>query len=116
MTRPIGSTRRCSFPVTKPNAHLLPIYDEYFIGLKDRSAMGQRMRKAKAEPGEVLFANIACVDGQVVGGWKRSIDKNSVAVTLTALVRLTAAEKSRIAEQAERFGTFLGLPVSLTIG
>ena len=92
------------------STHLLPIYDEYFIGLKDRSAIGQRVSDGKVVLGSnALFANIAFIDGQIVGGWKRTLHKGTVEIDFTPLVRLSAAEKTRIAAEAERFGEFLGL-------
>ena len=95
----------------KPTStHLLPIYDEYFIGLKDRSAIGQRLRDRKVVlGGDALFANIAFIDGQVVGGWKRTLQKGTVEIDFTPLVPLSVAEKKRLAAEAARFGEFLGL-------
>ena len=90
--------------------HLLPIYDEYFIGLKDRSAIGQRLRDGKVILGsDALFANIAFIDGQIVGGWKRSIQKDTVEIDFTPLVPLTSAERKRLDQEGQRFGEFLGL-------
>ena len=92
------------------STHLLPIYDEYFIGLKDRSAIGQRLRDGKVVlGGDALFANIAFIDGQNVGGWKRTIQKGTVEIDFTPLVPLTAAERKRLDREGQRFGEFLGL-------
>jgi hypothetical protein len=97
-------------PKSTATAHLLPIYDEYFIGLKDRSAIGQRLRDGKVVlGGDALFANIAFIDGQIVGGWKRTLQKSTVEIDFTPLVPLTAAEKKRLTAEAQRFGEFLGL-------
>ena len=55
-----------------PLAHLLPNYDEYFIGFKDRSAIAQRLSSTEnATGGDALRAHVIVVDGQLVGGWKR---------------------------------------------
>jgi hypothetical protein len=93
-------------------AHLLPNYDEYFIGFKDRSAIGQAVASSRIKlPAETFFANIVIVDGQVAGGWKRTLEKAAVRVDLTRLVSRGPEARSAIAAAAERFGRFLGLPV-----
>src|SRR6185503_12937606 len=64
-----AGTRDANLP---PSAHFLPNYDEFFIGYRDRSAMGQRLKNVKAVTGgSALIAHVIVVDGQLVGGWKR---------------------------------------------
>ena len=90
-------------------AFLLPNYDEYFIGLKDRSAIGQRLALTDAASfGDALFAHIVVVGGQVVGGWKRTIAKDSVSIDLRLLTRLTAPERRALTGAARRYAEFLG--------
>jgi hypothetical protein len=93
----------------RASAHLLPNYDEYFIGHKDRSAIGQRIGSAKlVTGGSALIGNVAIVDGQIVGGWKRSVKSSGVVVDITTLTRLKVAEKKRLARAAAALGKFLG--------
>jgi hypothetical protein len=95
-----------------PHALLLPNYDEYFIGLKDRSAIGTRLRSAElVTGGDALIAHVVVVDGQLVGGWKRTVTKASVALELRLLVGLSRAEQGAVGAAAQRHGEFLGLPV-----
>jgi hypothetical protein len=99
---------------TKNTAHLLPNYDEYFIGFKDRSAGAQRLGNAAiVTGGSALIAHIVIVGGQLVGGWRRRLEKSHVEVTLDLLTRLPAAEQDLIAAAALRFGRFVGLPARL---
>jgi hypothetical protein len=101
-------------PKARPSAHLLPNYDEYFIGYKDRSAISQRLGKADlVAGGNALIGNVVFVDGQLVGGWKRTFDKNTVVVELNLLARLTAAERGRVVAEAHKLGEFLGSAVEL---
>lgn len=99
----------------KPLAHLLPNYDEYFIGLKDRSAINMAL---KAIPSErmlsALSGHILIVNGSVAGGWKRTLRKDGVSIALELLKPLTSAEQKAVAQAAEKYGTFLGLPVTLS--
>jgi hypothetical protein len=101
--------RDSAAPKASGSAHLLANYDEYFIGFRDRSAIGQRVRgTGLVTGGDALIAHIVFIDGQIVGGWKRSFDRQTVNVHLTLLSRLTPAESRRVAAAARKFGTFLG--------
>jgi len=95
-----------------PPAYLLPNYDEYFIGFKDRSAIGEIARQVgirKDDP--ALIAHILILDGQLIGGWRRSLHKDSVHVETSPITRLSRSEEQAVREAAEQFGEFLGLPV-----
>jgi hypothetical protein len=97
-----------------PTAHLLPNYDEYFIGFKDRSAMGKAARLANVEANNPAFlAHIIIIDGQVVGGWRRTLRKDGVLVELNLITELTKAEDRALMAELEAYGKFLGLPVTL---
>ena len=98
-----------------PTAYLLPNYDEYFIGFKDRSAIGEVANRAGIKGDDPsLFAHIIILDGQIVGGWKRTLKKDVVLVEVNPITKLTKAERRAIAEAAERYGQFLGLGVNIT--
>jgi hypothetical protein len=95
-------------------AHLLPNYDEYFIGFKDRSAILDVVTASKLdERSNALSAHIIVLDGQVVGGWKRTLKKNAVVVELNLLAHLGKAEQRAVALAAQKYGAFLELPVEL---
>jgi len=98
-----------------PIARLLPIYDEYFIGLRDRAAMQARLQKAKREAFSALtLRHVVTVDGQIVGGWNWISKGSTAAVELVNTLRLTQAERRSITREVERLGAFLGAPASLT--
>jgi hypothetical protein len=89
-------------------AHLLPNFDEYVVGFRDRSAVAERL--LAAQPGhrvDGLIGPVVVVDGQIVGGWRRTLGK-TVDVRLRLLVPLTARERDLVRRAAQRFGRFLG--------
>lgn len=91
-------------------AHLLPSYDEYFIGFKDRSAFAERLRRVPRVPRvNGLIGPVLCIDGQIVGGWRRTLGK-TVQVTFELRVPLTSVERTLVRHPVKRFGEFLGLP------
>ncbi|MFL5616430.1 MAG: winged helix DNA-binding domain-containing protein [Gemmatimonadaceae bacterium] len=97
-------------PPATGTAYLLPNYDEYFIGFRDRQAIGNRLRDTwLVTGGNALIPHVVVVDGQLVGTWKRSVEKGELHVTLRGLTRLTRAESARVRAAAEKLGTFLDL-------
>lgn len=105
---------KSSTKVKSLTAYLLPNYDEYFIGFKDRSAIGGRVSWSNLDESSSAFiAHILFIDGQIVGGWRREPKKDSVIVELNLITKLKKAEHEAIADASERYGKFLGLPVEL---
>jgi hypothetical protein len=104
-----------ALPGRAPKALLLPNYDEYFIGFKDRSAIGARLKSAKlVTGGDALIAHVVVIDGQLVGGWKRTLTKDSVLVELRLLTQVSDAEQRAVEAAARRHAEFLGLSVVLS--
>ena len=79
------------------SAHLLPNYDEFFIGYRDRSAIGRRLADTRAVTGwnSTGFAHVVVIDGQLVGGWKRSRRD-----------KLSTAEQTRLLAEVRRFEAY----------
>ena len=95
-----------------PTAHLLPNYDEYFIGLRDRSAFGALIGKFDLDANNPAFiAHIVIVDGQIVGGWRRTLKKNTVQLEFTLVVDLTEKQKKAVDKAVSQYSEFLQLPV-----
>ena len=90
-------------------AHLLPIYDEYVMGYKDRSAMLGEMARENPAAGSIAFDNIIVMDSTLAGSWKRTLSKSEVLVETNFNVALTKTEQRAVAEAVERYGKFLDL-------
>ena len=98
------------------SAHLLPNYDEYFIGFRDRSAIGRRVRETSTVTGgSALIPHVIVVDGELVGVWRRTFEKERVVVTLEAHTALARREVDRVTAEARRFGRFLDHPVDVRL-
>ena len=98
-----------------PQAWLLPMYDEYLIAYKDRSAAFDRRRLTRTWPDS--FSAAVVVDGLVVGAWRRTFPRNRLTVTVTALVRLTGREASAIEDAAHAYAGFIdaGLELAFSV-
>lgn len=85
-------------------AHLLPLYDEYAVGYRDRSAIIPAKHASKA--GNGLFKPPIIADGQIVGTWTRAIKRGELAVDISPFAKLTAAQAAAVADATERFVRF----------
>lgn len=94
-------------------AHLLPNYDEYFIGFKDRSAFAERLGRRTGVQFDGLIGHGIFIDGQFVGGWRRTPGPKG-ALTVRPLVRLSAAERELVRAAGRRLEQFLGIPLKET--
>ena len=98
---------------SSPAAYLLPLYDEYLIAYKDRSAALDAARWSRTIDRDPFGAPIV-VNGRVVGGWKRSVTDKTVEVVLTPFESITRKDASAIASAAREFSRFLGRPLRLS--
>ena len=93
--------------------HLLPNYDEYFIGFKDRGAIGQRLSSsALVTGGNALIAHVVVVGGQLVGGWRRVVENGATLLRFQMLVKLTGAEQTSVRRAVKRFATYAGTGIA----
>ena len=91
-----------------PSAHLLPNYDEFFIGFRDRSAIGRRLGTVSSVTGgSALIGHVLVVDGQLVGGWKRMVDGDTIALRASVLTRLAPGERERLHDAVRLFEGFV---------
>jgi hypothetical protein len=61
-----------------------------------------------------MFSPTIVIDGSVVGTWKRTVKKGTLAIELASFQPLTAAQNSAVSAAAERYGEYLGMPAALT--
>jgi hypothetical protein len=100
--------------ISSPLVHLLPNFDEYFIGLKDRSALAARLKASGIKPRTTLLAGyFLAVNGQMVGGWRRTFVGRKVVVEPKPLIRLSESERRAVGVAARKLGRFLELPVEI---
>ncbi len=96
-------------------AHLLPIYDEYLVAYKDRGLVLDRTQSVVSER-QFDYSHYLVVDGRLVGTWRRTLTRASVAVAVESYKPLARADRSKVEAAAERLATFLDCGVSLSFG
>ena len=96
----------------EPRGHLLQMLDEYYRGYQDSryvlDADGLVPRTRSATVGMTL------VDGQMVGGMRRTLDENTATFEVSLYRDLAGDELAAVRDAAGRYGRFLGLEPRLT--
>jgi hypothetical protein len=94
------------------SVHLLPAFDEYLLGYRDRTAVLAQEDASKLVPGgNGVFRPTIVVGGRVVGTWKRKLKKNAIDLMLDPFTSPGDWE-NRAIEAAGSYSDFVGLPLS----
>jgi hypothetical protein len=68
-----------------PTAYLLPGFDEYVLGYRDRSAvLDPAFADAIVPGGNGVFRPTIVLDGQIIGTWKATVRKSSLRIEVLA--------------------------------
>lgn len=94
---------------------LLPAFDEYLVGYKDRDAVLDPAFVKAINAGGGLLNPAIVIDGQVVGVWKRTLKKTTVAVSPAWFRPPDRWQQEAYAQAAEKYGGFLGLAIENSI-
>lgn len=94
-----------------PTAYLLPAFDEYYLGYRDRTAVLDPGFDSRVVSSNGVFRPIVVVDGQIVGIWRRSHKGGSAVIDLELFRELTPDEEGAVTVAVERYGAYLGEPV-----
>jgi hypothetical protein len=98
--------------LSKPAAmvHLLPGFDEYLLGYRDRTASLNPAYTQKVQAGSNgVFLGTIVVNGTVAGTWKRELRRNGARVTTNFFRPLTRAEEGALEKTISRYCGFLEL-------
>jgi hypothetical protein len=96
-------------PDASGEAFLLPPFDEFLIGYRDRGASITAAGMARVAPGRNgLFFPIVVLDGRVVGTWRRDLKARSVKLSFTPFDAWGAGQARAVAAAAEAYAAFLG--------
>ncbi|UFH56736.1 winged helix DNA-binding domain-containing protein [Spirosoma sp. KNUC1025] len=103
-----------SYPANPGNdMHLLPMYDEWIMGYKDRSAT-LTFRSGLPTIPPFRFGNLIMSNGQIIGTWKRTIGSKFITVDVDFFVPLTNQQRNAFDLAIQRLERFSNLPVRHT--
>ncbi len=86
---------------------LLPAFDEYIVGYKDRSIMLGNRHRAEVISMNGVFRPVIVLDGRVVGTWKRTVKGSRVIVEPAPFGAGKKSHQSLIQSAAEEYANFL---------
>ncbi len=99
-------------PIPRQQAWLLPSFDEYLIGYKDRSAALGPAHKYRID---TEISQPLLFEGRVIGTWKRHFGPASTQVAVRPFAAAFSQAQARAIEAAAaRYSAFLQSPVELT--
>jgi hypothetical protein len=97
-----------------PEALLLPGFDEYLLGFKDRRLfMAPEDMQAVVPGGNGMFRATAVHRGRVIGTWLRKVLSKKVVVTVTPLHPLAIATRAAFERPAAQYARYVGKDVEL---
>jgi len=89
--------------------YLLPGFDEYILGYKNRTMVVEpEFLDAICPGGNGIFKPTIVSDGRVVGIWARTLKKKTVEITLEPFHSLSSDEMDKVGDAAAAFGAYLG--------
>jgi hypothetical protein len=95
-------------PAAGVPVRLLPGFDEYVLGYKDRSAILTPDEELRVVPGKNgMFLGTVVVGGLVVGTWNRKTSAQRTVVTVTPFGTFSATRRREVARAAAAYGRFL---------
>lgn len=92
------------------HAYLLPGFDEYILGYRDRRAILDVLKEKQPVPKNGTLSPTIMIDGRIAGIWKRTLEKGTVVIKSNPFTPFTAAESNAYATASRRYGEFLGMP------
>jgi hypothetical protein len=96
---------------------LLPGFDEYLLGYRDRSVMLAPERSNAIVPGgNGVFRATIVADGEVIGTWSRRLGARGVVVEAAPFARLSDSDVQALGAAADGYGRFLGRTASTRVG
>jgi hypothetical protein len=108
-------------PDAGPSVRLLPEYDPYVMGFRERDELvppavgAQVAAHGKGRYEGAAGTPLLLVDGLAAGTWRRKRSARRIELAVEAARKLTRAELSALDEESERIGAFLGLEPRLTV-
>jgi hypothetical protein len=110
-----------AFPAPRPSVRLLPEYDVYVMGFREREQLVPvAVREQIASYGRGRYegpagVRLLVVDGVAAGIWQRKQRGKRIDLTISPARRLTRAQRAGLAAEAERIGAFVGLEPVLVV-
>jgi len=92
-----------SYLTEDTSIHLLPAFDEFIISYKDRTASIKMENQSKAFTKNGIFNPVLIFKGQVIGIWKKLVDKKKIILQYEFFKPLSKYQQKMLALAEQRF-------------
>lgn len=96
-------------PPAAPAVRLLPRYDTYLLGYKNRNLAVAPEHARRVHPGGGVIHATVLVNGQAAGNWRTERRKENLIVIVEPFGEVTAEVKELLEQEAKDVGRFLGM-------
>jgi hypothetical protein len=109
------------FPKLQPSLRLLPEYDVYVMGFREREHLvPEPVREQIAADGRGRYegpagARLVVIDGVAAGLWARKKHGKRIELRVTPSRRLTRPQRTELHDEVDRIGAFTGLEPVLAV-
>ncbi|HEV8636804.1 MAG TPA: winged helix DNA-binding domain-containing protein [Chloroflexota bacterium] len=97
----------------EPVVRLLPAFDEYLLGWRDRSFAVPAAHARRVHPGGGLIQPVVLVDGRAAATWRRAARGDRLEVCVEPFEALPAELRPALEAEADEVGRFLGVTAAL---
>jgi hypothetical protein len=97
-----------------PGFRLLPLFDNYLLGYRDRTAMLAAAMQQRVYVGGIIKATVVC-DGRVIGIWRLDRSTRSATIRVSPFEPLTRRHYDGLDRERADIERFLGRPVALEV-
>ncbi len=98
-----------------PTVRLLPAFDTYLLGYRERDLGVSPEHVRRVHPGGGIIRPTLMIDGRAAGVWARKRTRRSIVVTVTPFDDLSLEIMPGIEEEAADVGRFLGADAELQV-
>jgi hypothetical protein len=98
-----------TLPAAAPRVRLLPAFDNYLLGYRDRDGIIEPKHRERVFAGGVI-RGVILADGRVIGVWKPNRQGRRVEVTLEPFGKRPPGIRAQVAAEVEDIQRFVGAP------
>jgi Winged helix DNA-binding domain len=97
-----------------PAFRLLPMFDNYLLGYRDRTAMLDPGRHPQVYVGGIIKATVVC-DGRIIGIWRLDRATRKAAIRITSFEPFTRRQHDELDRERADVERFAGRPIGLEV-
>ena len=113
---PAGRSDWLDSPVPhSPTIRLLPAFDTYLLGYRERDLGVPPEYARKVHPGGGIIRPTLMIDGRAAGVWSRKTTRRGIVVTVNLFGDLPSEVMPGLEEEAADIGRFLGAEATLSV-